>query len=123
MLALISLYRASFEYLLEQFKKAYDIPWRLGKRGRPVKFPLHHYALGAILVFYSSQAELKLICTTFGAGPAVMSRTLQKAEHALFAVTRKIKDSSAPQKSHLTRNDSATVCTMFILIQSISHKS
>ena len=92
MIALVSLDRASFEHLLKRFKKAYDIPWRIGKRGRPVKFPLHHYALGAILMFYSTQAELKLLCTTFDAGPSIMSRTIQKAELEIFQITKKFKN-------------------------------
>jgi hypothetical protein len=82
---LTSLDRASFNYLLEKFKRHFNInkPSCTGRRGRPSKVTHHHQALGCLLEFYTGQMGLKNLAQIFGIPPGTLSVLLRKAEIAL----------------------------------------
>jgi hypothetical protein len=74
-----SLDRASFNYLLEHFKKEY----RFARTGRPSRIKDHHCVLGLLLHTYCGTAERKTWSEMFAVVPATLARTLEKAEAAL----------------------------------------
>ena len=73
----------SFEALLQEFSKHYQVAWNLGKGGRPCKLVEKHQVLGLLLAFYCDSGSHKSLCLTFGVPPSTLSDNLSKAEVAL----------------------------------------
>ena len=79
-----SLTRASFEYLLIEFKKHYVFHSGPTKSGRPSRVKDHHCVLSLLLHRYCSPAENKTWSEMFGITPSTLIRTLAKGEAALL---------------------------------------
>lgn len=82
-IAVLSLSRESFEYLLERFKTFYIIHSGNGRSGRPRRVSDHHCVLALLLHTYTSPAERKTWCELYGVTPSSIARLLNDAEIAL----------------------------------------
>lgn len=91
-IATTSLTRASFDYLLSRFKLFYKFHSGPHKSGRPSRVRDHHCVLSLLLHSYCSPADRKTWSEMFGITPSTLSRTIIKAEIALWETLNYVKE-------------------------------
>lgn len=105
--AATSLTRASFEYLLTEFKKHYIFHSGPNKSGRPSRVRDYHCVLSLLLHRYCSPAENKTWSEMFGITPSTLIRTLAKGEAALLRTLNKLPEARVEWPSKAEQIDMA----------------
>ena len=88
----VSLTRSSFDILLQEFMKHYEIRSGPGLLGRPRRVRDIHCVLAILLHSYCSPADRKTWSEFFGVHKSTLSRLLNQAENSMLITLQNLRD-------------------------------